>query len=70
MKTDAEIIEEIGGAARIAELCNITISAVVQWKHKGIPAARRQFLQLLYPDAFGLRRRPIKLPQVDADVNG
>ena len=70
MKTDAEIIEEIGGAARIADLCNITVSAVGQWKHNGIPAARRQFLQLLYPDAFGLRRRPVVPPRVDAEVSG
>lgn len=53
MKTDAQIIEELGGPAKVAEILgyNSEIGAqrVHNWKSRGIPAAVR----LKHLDIFG-----------------
>lgn len=47
-----QIIRNLGGPPQVAKLCQITTAAVRQWRVKGIPPARRQYLQLLRPEAF------------------
>lgn len=46
------VIEALGGTAEVARLCKIDMAAVSQWKKKGIPSYRVDFLKLARPDAF------------------
>jgi len=48
----SEIIDRIGGTAAVAELCEVKSPSVSEWRHKGIPKARLQFLRLARPDVF------------------
>lgn len=50
---DSEVIDRLGGTAAVARLCKVRSPSVSEWRVNGIPAARRQFLELLRPDAFG-----------------
>ncbi|MGB1539189.1 MAG: hypothetical protein ACPHAN_15915, partial [Pseudomonadales bacterium] len=50
--TASEIIDGIGGTAATARLCEIRSPSVSEWRHKGIPKARMQFLRLARPDVF------------------
>lgn len=52
---DSSVIDSIGGNAKVAELCNISSQAVSKWRREGIPQARRQFLELAFPEAFAER---------------
>ncbi len=52
MKTSSEIIDELGGTSKVAEMCEITTGAVSQWRDTGIPKARLRYLQLLRPEVF------------------
>lgn len=53
MKTDSQIIDELGGNERVAEICKPTIPAVVSgWRKRGIPRAWRTVLMLHSPDVF------------------
>jgi hypothetical protein len=54
---DEKIIEALGGTFAVASLCKIKPPSVSEWKQKGIPEARRQFLELLRPDVFGKQER-------------
>lgn len=47
-----KVIRELGGPAKIAKLCDITRSAVCQWKKNGIPKGQLNFLRLARPDVF------------------
>lgn len=51
---DSQIIDALGGTAAVAALCNIKSPSVSEWRRVGIPPARRQFLELLRPEAFGV----------------
>lgn len=51
---DSEIIDRLGGTTEVARICQIKPPSVSEWRTTGIPPARRQYLQLLRPDAFGL----------------
>lgn len=51
---DSEIITRLGGTAAVARMCRVRAPSVSEWKRSGIPDARRQFLELLHPDVFGL----------------
>jgi len=64
MKTlsDSEIIDALGGTAVVARLCRIKQPSVSGWRVMGIPAARRQFLELLRPDIFGPLPSPHRPP--------
>ena len=46
------IIDALGGTAEVARLCRVKSPSVSEWRHSGIPDARRQFLELLRPDVF------------------
>jgi len=50
--TASEIIDRLGGTAEVARICQIKSPSVSEWRSKGIPPARRQFLELLKPEAF------------------
>lgn len=50
---DEKIIDALGGTFAVASICKIKPPSVSEWKQKGIPEARRQFLELLRPDVFG-----------------
>jgi DNA-binding transcriptional regulator YdaS (Cro superfamily) len=49
---DSEIIDRLGGTGSVAKLCKVKPPSVSQWRTTGIPAARRQLLELVRPDAF------------------
>lgn len=51
--TDSEIIDRLGGTTEVARICQIKPPSVSEWRTTGIPPARRQYLELLRPDAFG-----------------
>lgn len=46
--SDHEIIEILGGTAKVARLFNITFASVSRWKKYGIPPARRMFIELKF----------------------
>jgi hypothetical protein len=46
---DSELIDALGGTYAVSDVCDVTPSAVSQWREEGIPDARRQFLSLRYP---------------------
>lgn len=50
--TDSEIIDRLGGTTEVARICQIKPPSVSEWRATGIPSARRQYLELLRPDAF------------------
>jgi hypothetical protein len=55
--TATEIIQRLGGATKAAALCEVTVQAVSQWNHNGIPKARMQFLKLARPDVFRVKAK-------------
>lgn len=54
MSTDREVddklIDDLGGTGKVAELCEVTPSAVSQWRKDGIPKPWRKYLALARPD--------------------
>lgn len=52
MESPSEIIDQLGGSSEVARLCNVTVSAVSQWRGDGIPQARLMFLKLARPEVF------------------
>lgn len=50
--TASEIIDRLGGTTEVARICRIKPPSVSEWRATGIPPARRQFLELLRPEAF------------------
>jgi hypothetical protein len=45
---DAEIIEILGGTAKVARIFNVSFASVSRWKKYGIPPARRMFIDLKF----------------------
>ncbi len=53
MKTDSQIIDDIGGNHPVAKICAPTLPEVVSgWRKRGIPRAWRQLLKKERPDVF------------------
>ena len=52
-----EIIDAIGGTAKVAKLCDVTPGAVSQWRENGIPKMTLKFLRLAKPKAFTADRK-------------
>jgi len=50
--SSSEIIDALGGTTKVAELCEVSVSAVSQWRTDGIPKARLMFLRLARANAF------------------
>lgn len=61
--TPSEIIDACGGTSEVAALCEVTPSAVTQWRKDRIPRARLMFLKLVRPEVFGADRSEIKNPE-------
>lgn len=60
MKTNNhEIIEALGGSSAVAELCEVTVGAVSQWKTDGIPKARLMYLKVIRPDVFQEKQKSL-----------
>lgn len=53
MKTDSDIIDDLGGTSKVAALCDVAPPSVSEWRRNGIPKARRMFLEVARPDVFG-----------------
>lgn len=53
--THSDIIDELGGPTAVAALFDIKQPSVSEWRRKGIPKARLQFLKLYRPDLFAKR---------------
>lgn len=53
--SDSQIIDDLGGTAKVATLCKVSMAAVSQWREDGIPKARRMFLELARPEVFAAR---------------
>ena len=49
---DSKIIDQLGGTTVVARLCDIKPPSVSEWRRKGIPKARIQYLSLIRPDIF------------------
>lgn len=47
-----KVIDDLGGTNAVADLFEIDPSAVSQWRRKGIPKPRLQFLKLAHPELF------------------
>ena len=58
-RTDAQIIEDLGGTYAVAAICDVKPPSVSEWKKTGIPKARRQYLELLKPEVFNQPHAPI-----------
>jgi len=67
----SEIIDRIGGTVAVAELCDVKSPSVFEWRRKGIPKARLQFLRLARPDVFrtnaGPGRKPVAPPPLSSE---
>ncbi len=46
----SKIIDALGGTAKTAALCKVSMAAVSQWRDDGIPRARLMYLQAVRPD--------------------
>ena len=57
---DSDIIDQLGGTSAVARLCEVKPPSVSEWRLNGIPAARRQYLQLLRPEAFGQSNKKVE----------
>lgn len=69
--TDSEIIDRLGGTTEVARICQIKPPSVSEWRSTGIPPARRQYLELLRPDAFraGGEGRAAIRPLIDSRMS-
>lgn len=50
-----KLIQELGGSTAVAELCDVSVSAVSQWiadYGQGIPHARLMYLNAIRPKVF------------------
>lgn len=54
---DSQLIDALGGTAKVATLCKVSMAAVSQWREDGIPDARRMYLELARPDVFPSARK-------------
>lgn len=60
--TPDEIIDALGGTSKVAELSDVTDSAVSQWRVNGIPKHQMKFLRLARAAVFASLEA-----QVDSD---
>ena len=47
-----EVIDNLGGTSKVAELCDIKSPSVSDWRKYGIPKPWRKFLMCQHPEAF------------------
>ena len=48
--TDRELIQELGGVAKLSKIVGISQPGVSYWARKGIPPLRRIQLKTLFPE--------------------
>lgn len=46
------VIDALGGTKATAELCELTLGAISQWRTSGIPKPWQKYLKAVRPDAF------------------
>ena len=46
---DSEIIDALGGTSAVARVCQVKAPSVCEWRERGIPKARRMYLELKFP---------------------
>ena len=46
------VIDRLGGTTAVAKICKIAPPSVHEWRTRGIPPARLQYLELAFPHAF------------------
>lgn len=46
------VIDAIGGTSATAQLCEVKLPSVSEWRRNGIPRSRLLFLKLARPDVF------------------
>lgn len=51
-RTTDEVIDAMGGTGSVAELCDLSDSAISQWRSKGIPKPWQRYLRLARPDVW------------------
>ena len=51
-KKHIEFIQRLGGATKVAVICEVTRGAVSQWKVRGIPKAQLNFLKTKFPKDY------------------
>lgn len=51
-----QLIDELGGTTKVAEMFEIKPASVSEWRKLGIPKARLQFLKLLRPDLLSIKK--------------
>lgn len=49
---DNQLIDELGGTSKVADMCEVTTGAVSQWRKDGIPKPWRKYFQAIRPDLF------------------
>jgi len=64
---DSQLIDAMGGTAKVAALCKVSMAAVSQWRDDGIPEARRMYLELKFPDVFPSAEKPKRRKADKAD---
>ena len=50
--SDSQIIDRLGGNAKVAAELKISSQAVSKWRNEGIPEARLMYLRIAHPQAF------------------
>lgn len=60
------VVKRLGGVYALARLCEVKHPSICQWRHNGLPAARRMFLQAVRPDAFVGTRWEVKTEPQEA----
>lgn len=53
---DSEIIDALGGTSAVARVCQVKAPSVCEWRERGIPKARRMYLELKFPKV--LKQKP------------
>ena len=48
------VIDQLGGTGAVAGVCKVSAASVSQWRTRGLPDAREQFLRLRNPEVFRL----------------
>ena len=49
---DSKAIDALGGTVAVARMFGIRPQAISQWRNKGIPDARRMYLEVVRPDVL------------------
>lgn len=47
-----QIIDELGGTAAVAGICDVKPPSVSEWRRTGIPRARLMYLRAVRPEVF------------------